>query len=297
MLLVAELSLDAVFAGLCDLFGSFADATTVELALRRADGAYLHLRHAAGRSYRIDDAALRSDEPVVAAMREPDFLEERDPAGLRGPLLVGDEVVGGMVVRSEGLSAYDELQAAALESLAPYVAVAVRNRMVLDRLERERFRAEHDPLTGLANRALYRDRLAQAIVRSQRDFSNVGVLYIDLDRFKPINDRYGHEAGDAVLREVARRLQSVLRATDTVARLGGDEFACVVERIGERSELHAIIEKITHALIRPVVYKESVLPVSASVGSALFPEDALDDEDLLRVADEAMYQAKSRRVP
>ena len=155
--------------------------------------------------------------------------------------------------------------------------------------------AYHDSLTDLPNRALFLDRLQQAILRSQRDRRGLAVLLIDLDGFKEVNDALGHHAGDLVLQEVAMRLRGALRASDTVARLGGDEFAVLLPGTDvNRAELAA--RKVLHDLEPPFVADGRPLMVSASIGIAGVPWHAATGEELLQKADSAMYVAKSDRT-
>lgn len=152
--------------------------------------------------------------------------------------------------------------------------------------------AYHDALTGLPNRSAFRDRLRQAVALAGRHRQSLAVLFIDLDRFKEINDDLGHAIGDGLLREVAERLHSGLRVADTVARLGGDEFAVILESAGQRDEIERVAAKLLAALAVPIVVDGHPLKVTASLGAAVFPDDAADDGDLLKKADTAMYRAK-----
>jgi diguanylate cyclase (GGDEF)-like protein len=153
--------------------------------------------------------------------------------------------------------------------------------------------AFHDGLTGLANRALFTDRVEQALHRAARLGGAAAVVFLDLDVFKAVNDSLGHQAGDALLREVAVRLRSGVRAEDTVARLGGDEFAVLVEQAGEGpEEAEATARRLLEALARPVVLEGRTLAVSASVGVAVGTAEATADS-LIRDADIAMYAAKT----
>ncbi|MCE2945908.1 MAG: diguanylate cyclase domain-containing protein [bacterium] len=161
-------------------------------------------------------------------------------------------------------------------------------------LYRLQHQAFHDPLTGLPNRALLDDRLAQAIAQAQRTSRRVAVLFLDLDRFKPINDLHGHENGDRVLKEVARRFSAPLRSADTLARLGGDEFVAVIPQIENPAVIGAIVEKLQAALRAPFSIDGQRVHLSVSVGCAVFPDDGLSPEALLESADAAMYQHKHR---
>jgi diguanylate cyclase (GGDEF)-like protein/PAS domain S-box-containing protein len=156
-------------------------------------------------------------------------------------------------------------------------------------------RALHDPLTGLANRALFLDRLESALERCEQGAAPPAVLVLDLNDFKPINDRFGHEAGDAVLVELARRLRRCVRASDTVARLGGDEFAVLIEEIDSPEVAAATVERILGDLRSPMVLDGAGLTVSASVGMAIASSGARGVDELLRRADMAMYRHKRAR--
>lgn len=149
-----------------------------------------------------------------------------------------------------------------------------------------------DAVTGLANRRLFLDRITHALVRAARDDRDTALLFIDLDRFKAINDSLGHEAGDDVLRGVARLLRGAVRQTDTVARLGGDEFAVLLEYLDGFSRVDVVAGKVLHALDAGLTIQGSALRVTASIGIGLFPVHAIGAQALLRCADYAMFLAK-----
>jgi diguanylate cyclase len=149
-----------------------------------------------------------------------------------------------------------------------------------------------DPLTGLSNRALISERLAEMTRQPLREGRHSAVLLIDLDRFKPINDVYGHEAGDAVLKAVAAAMRSVIRSGDTAGRLGGDEFAVVLPALPSREAAESVAQRLVDALRTPVIFGEVLLSVEASIGVAFRDETALDTERLLAHADAAMYAVK-----
>ena len=153
--------------------------------------------------------------------------------------------------------------------------------------------AQYDTLTGLPNRALFLDRLAGAIARARRAGRLVAVLFFDLDRFKEINDTLGHHAGDAVLRDVARRVKARLRETDTLARLAGDEFTAIIEDLDRAEDAAAVAAQLQAAVAAaPIHHEGHELYVGASIGVALYPSDAQTPEDLLKCADAAMYAVK-----
>ncbi len=155
------------------------------------------------------------------------------------------------------------------------------------------FLAHHDVLTELPNRALCTERLRLALEHARRIGHRVGVLFIDLDRFKNINDSLGHHVGDGLLRSVASRLLRSVRATDTVSRLGGDEFIVVLNGVESREEVSRTVDQLLIPWIRePHDVGGSAIHVSCSVGIAMFPEDGHDIDELLQHADVAMYEAK-----
>ena len=149
-----------------------------------------------------------------------------------------------------------------------------------------------DPLTGLPNRALLNDRIEQALARSRRTQEPFALLVVDLDGFKGVNDLRGHEAGNQVLQMLARRLESVVRATDTVARVGGDEFVVLSLGTSEDDEAAALVGRMRQALRRPYSVSGGLVEIDASIGWALFPHDGLEPDDLLARADGQMYATK-----
>ncbi len=153
--------------------------------------------------------------------------------------------------------------------------------------------ATHDSLTGLSNRRLFYDRLQQAIRHAHRYGGKVGILYVDLDHFKEINDLHGHHVGDAVLTEVAKRLTASIRDSDSVARLGGDEFVVLLEGVQGRTDLLAATHKIEQELNADTSFYGLDVEIAASIGQALYPDDGDDEDALIRAADAAMYRIKS----
>lgn len=173
-----------------------------------------------------------------------------------------------------------------------YVALA---RDISEQEEYEQalsFRARHDGLTGLPNRIELEVQLEAAVERAKRSGFSIVLAFIDLDGFKAINDEYGHDAGDELLREVAQRLRAAVRSSDLVARVGGDEFVAVFERVVELQDLAAVFEKIIHDVQQPVMVAAGEVAVGASIGAAAYPKDAATPDDLVHRADQAMYRAK-----
>jgi len=154
--------------------------------------------------------------------------------------------------------------------------------------------AHFDPLTGIPNRVLLADRLAQAIAHAQRSGNMMAVCYLDLDGFKPVNDQFGHEVGDQLLIEISLRIKDCLRAADTVARIGGDEFVLLLLDVSDIKECEAVLERILSAVAEPAMIAGNPLSVSASLGFTVYPNDVADADILMRHADQAMYVAKQR---
>lgn len=152
--------------------------------------------------------------------------------------------------------------------------------------------AYHDQLTGLPNRSLLLDRLEQALAQATRQHHKVGVLLLDLDDFKKVNDELGHHAGDAILKSVAARLLGCIRVCDTACRYGGDEFVILLPEIENADQLDRVKLKIRQRLIRPHRLGEHSIVVGGSIGSALFREDAESCAELIGIADASMYRAK-----
>ncbi len=154
--------------------------------------------------------------------------------------------------------------------------------------------AHHDPLTGLPNRLLFFDRLGRLLALAEREERRGALLLLDLDGFKAVNDAHGHDAGDALLRGVARRLQRITRRSDTVARLAGDEFALLLYPIADPSVVERVGERIVRALASPIRHRGRPLRAGASIGAALFPDDGSEAEALVKIADTALFRVKAR---
>jgi diguanylate cyclase (GGDEF)-like protein/PAS domain S-box-containing protein len=158
--------------------------------------------------------------------------------------------------------------------------------------------AGHDTLTGLPNRMLFFDRLRQAMAMARRERTELALLYLDLDRFKAVNDTWGHDAGDELLKEVATRVRRLVRESDTVARIGGDEFTVLLPKITSRDDIGKSAQKIIEALSARVQLHlagrglQLGVSIGVSIGIAVYPGDARDDDGLVKVADTAMYEAK-----
>jgi diguanylate cyclase (GGDEF)-like protein/PAS domain S-box-containing protein len=158
--------------------------------------------------------------------------------------------------------------------------------------EHMRHMAQYDGLTHLPNRALFSDRLQQALAAAKRDRNHLALMFLDLDKFKPINDTYGHAVGDLLLKEAAQRIQDCLRASDTAARIGGDEFVVLLPVIEVEQDAGIVGEKIRSALVQPFELAGHTLHISSSIGVAVYPEHGADEKLLVKSADIAMYHAK-----
>ena len=182
-----------------------------------------------------------------------------------------------------------------VDSSGVMVGVASLVQDITERLNTERtihYMAHHDALTGLPNRRLMQDRLNQAILQARRNQKHVGLLFVDLDRFKLVNDTLGHETGDYVLRDIAKRLSKIVREGDTVSREGGDEFVIVLPELDKPEAAQLVANKILMELTKPFEASGHELTVTASIGISHYPNDATDVQQLLKHADSAMYQAK-----
>lgn len=165
---------------------------------------------------------------------------------------------------------------------------------LLSMREALREQATHDPLTGLPNRLLFSDRLTQKLVQSRRKGTLLAVMFFDLDRFKLINDTLGHNVGDHLLKEIAKRLTATLREMDTIARMGGDEFIVITSEIIVPEDAAAVARKILKSLSEPFILDSQELFITASIGISMYPADGVDVETLVKNADSAMYRAKEQ---
>lgn len=161
--------------------------------------------------------------------------------------------------------------------------------------EKLKHMAHYDKLTGLPNRRLFFELLRQAVYEAERNQQRMAVMFIDLDNFKAVNDTYGHDVGDGLLRSIGHSIVDCLRKSDTVARLGGDEFSVVLRNISNQEDLINIAEKILAALNKPMIVQGNICHSGASIGIAVYPDDGDNAETILSNADKAMYKVKQRR--
>ncbi len=292
------------------LYDPAADLLTFPYFVDESDESPAPMRP--GRS--LTALVLRSGQPLfvtdetfyeMASRGEVDLVGAASADWLGVPLKIGGKTIGVLAVQSYvPTTRYVESEKAVLTFVSQHVAAALEHKRAIEALraseeryrqlsERNQYLAFHDALTGLPNRALLADRLTLALARCRREKTGLGVLFVDLDRFKDVNDFLGHHTGDRLLETVARRLKSCVRDEDTIARVGGDEFVLVLNRISSETDARIVSEKILKAIAEPIEIAGEPLRVSASIGLSLFPYHGAEPEDLVRRADAAMYAVKS----
>jgi diguanylate cyclase (GGDEF)-like protein/PAS domain S-box-containing protein len=172
--------------------------------------------------------------------------------------------------------------------------IAIQQDMTLrgPEQEKDRFLAYHDVLTGLPNRAHFDETLKQAMLLSAHTKDMLALMFLDLDKFKPVNDLFGHESGDHLLQAVGDRLRSAVRKSDTVARFGGDEFAILLQGVHSKEIVTTLASKLVHSIEQPFVIGDHKLQIGISIGIAMYPVDSETQEEFKKKADEAMYAVK-----
>ncbi len=271
-------------------------------AAGRSDGAR-HYQTYLSETHRRRLVDERGAVVIGRGTKSPDERRFLESVGLRdcliAPIIGGDRVIGSIMVadRLGDVSTFDGQDARLFETLANHASVSLENGRLIEELHDQARQREHealhDALTGLPNRTLYQDRLAAAIDGGERHGAYVGVLLMDLNGFKDVNDTLGHHAGDLLLRDVARRLSDVVSSTTTVARLGGDEFALVMPSVSGPDEPMAAARRMQETLRIPHEIDGVSVEVGASVGVAIWPVHGTNAATLLQRADVAMYEAKS----
>jgi len=275
--------LDADRARLRAYVGLPATATKGLPAVRLADAG------AAGRAMLADRVVVQYGDafasPIVnqvtgGRLRASMAAPVHDSGAISGSLLVGS-------YRPD--RRYTEADEQTLRAFAEHVSLALTDAYIVDRM----YQAFHDSLTGLASRGLFLERLTQELASAERNAERVAVLFIDLDRFKDINDTLGHAAGDEMLMATAERVKSQLRVGDVAARFGGDEFAIMLGGVSDTAEAVGVAERVVRSINQPMTITGRVLLANASIGIALSTAaGGTDPADLMRRADIAMYQAK-----
>ena len=201
----------------------------------------------------------------------------------------GGDVLGTFAIYPDQVSHPSARDLEFMAMATRLAAVAIEHRLLTDQLSHQ---AHHDALTGLPNRLLFHDRLSQALAQAKRKKLQVAALYMDVDRFKSINDMLGHSSGDALLRQAAERMQACLRKTDTLARMGGDEFTVVVTELNDPQDAMIVATKLIESMRAPFQIDQHELFVTLSLGISIYPDDGLDSDTLMANADAAMYRAK-----
>jgi len=210
------------------------------------------------------------------------------------PLIHCDEPIGVLKIYSERVNAFKESDINLLTLMSELIAAAMYYASKFGAQELYKL-ATQDQLTGLANRALFLDCLRQGVEQAKRTQKLLGILIIDMDGLKPINDQYGHRLGDEALKEIGKRIVNTTRHDDLVARLGGDEFAVILSSLGDQELAKKVMNRIVEACGLPFVFENVKLTMGASVGLALFPEDGIELNKLIEFADLKMYEHKRSR--
>ena len=239
----------------------------------------------------VDEAAVELSS--VSAVLRQEVLDGGAAPGVENALEKTETVEDKVQEAADKLS---EVNLALKQEVRERHVLEFRLAAVTERAEATRNAAFHDLLTGLPNRALFNDRLEHGLAQAKRHGRNLAVMFIDLDGFKKINDTYGHDAGDDVLKTIAIRLTASTRDDDTVSRHGGDEFLYLVTEVGNERDIKPIAEKIISSIEMPFhITVDGVkvdASISASIGIAIFPKDGSTAHDLIKSADKAMYRAK-----
>lgn len=255
---------------------------------------------AAAAHHALCEYVSRTGEPLLlrrsAPAAVPDALRgaaaQVAPCWLGLPLQSCNRVIGALaVMESSDSPCYTERDQELLQFVSNQIATAIERKRLHSEL---RHMAQHDALTGLPNRMLLLDRLESAVARSRRNLRGFSLLYVDLDKFKLVNDLHGHETGDKLLQEVAQRINRCVRDVDTVARLGGDEFVVLLDGASEQGDAERVAEMICTVSNDPIEIRDLHLSIAPSIGIAIYPLHGETAQQLLKFADDAMYRMKRR---
>lgn len=303
----AAKDLRGLFKQAHQIIGELLPALNFFVALRDAPGSELHITYpdaqqpAAQQPITADLATevVHSGKTLLlsAGSRSPlpehlCQLDLQNSHWLGVPLKSHNGTIGALIVQSDAQGqGYTERDQELLQFVSTQLAAAVERQQMISHLQ---FMAQYDPLTQLPNRELLQDRLHTALARARREQMPLALLFLDLDKFKQVNDSLGHASGDRLLQQVAQRIQHCLREVDTVARFAGDEFVVLLEDFHSAEHANQVAEKIRQALNAPFDLQGQSRTVFPSIGIALYPQHAQDAQQLLNHADSAMYQAKSK---
>lgn len=210
------------------------------------------------------------------------------------PLICRNDVVGVLKVLSTEAGHFNTDSIEILEIMSGLIAAAMFNAISNEESELLH-KATHDNLTGISNRSLFYDRLRQKLSQALKKHEKFGIIALDMDGLKEINDNYGHRTGDAAIKEVALRIRNNLREADTLARLGGDEFGIITSGVADRNDIRSLIQRIDFDIMKPFEFEGWKINLRASIGYALFNEDGLELEGLIEKADKSMYEVKRAR--
>ncbi len=207
------------------------------------------------------------------------------------PLKIENKIIGSMILQSyTDPNLYSKKDIKLIEFVSQQIATAIERKQAEEKLK---FLSLYDHLTKLPNRVLFYDRMKQEIAYAKREKKKFALMFLDLDNFKEVNDKFGHDIGDQLLQEVAKKFNELLREADTICRLGGDEFIILLPRLAQpRENAVDVARKILHSLVEPFLIKGNQIYVNTSIGIALYPDDGDKEEVLIKSADKAMYSAK-----
>lgn len=237
------------------------------------------------------------DDPRTARWHEA-AKDKKIKSGASIPILRNGHAIGVIFLCAKEKRAFDEETVKLLERISENLVFGMQIREQEEEREateeRIRYLATHDSLTGLPNRHLYGELLELAVSVARRNQQKLAILFIDLDRFKLVNDSLGHAAGDTLLKDMSKRFRSVLRASDVLARLGGDEFVVLLHNVKEIEGVETVARKLADATKKPLTIMDQECWVSASIGISIYPEHGDNQQILMKNADTAMYQAKEK---
>lgn len=304
--------LPTLFKHLQDIVGKLLPLDHFSVGLRDADTAKLNFLHPArdlqasepfdvvsstlcAQILQTGRPLLLTPETMMACLSTLGVPSGINPICWLGvPLKSHQDTLGVLVVKSyEGGPHYTQEDQDLLQFVSTQIANVIERQQMQTRLMHM---AQYDQLTGLPNRALLYDRLKVALSIARREQERFSLLYLDIDKFKQVNDTLGHNVGDLLLKEVARRLKGCVRESDTVARVGGDEFVVLLHRSPLPEQAEDVAEKIRDVFSQPCVLNGYHLDIASSIGIALYPEHGADESQLIEFADKGMYQEKKAKV-
>ena len=266
--------------------------TSIVITDRDAHILYVNPHFARETGYTAAEALGQNPRLLQSGLTDPAVF-----SAMWDKLTRGEPWVGELVNRRKNGEIYwEEAQIAPVQDargeVSRYVAVKLNITQRKEANERLAYMANHDALTNLPNRVLFFERVDQALALARRHGTRLALLFVDLDKFKPVNDTWGHAVGDQLLRAVAQRLTGRLREADTVGRIGGDEFVILLNEVGAVDNAAQVADELRLSLAQPFELAGLTLSISASIGVALFPDHGQDAIELARHADDSMYQAK-----